>query len=219
VSHAPSAAGLGGLAFVALVVLQNLARGATAPPAGAPVAEILAHYASHRAVEQALLVTFVLGAAGLALFVGGALDRLARAGAGGLAQTFLLGAGGIVALFAAMVATEVALLAATARPGPDPAVVATLWTMHDGLFAILATMIAIATLALAVAGARTGLVPRAFRWLGPAAAALLTLGTIAGPQVAAGGARWATALSGIGFLGWLALVTAASLRLLRPARP
>src|SRR4249919_2886331 len=69
-------AGLGALTFVAVVVFQNLLRGATAPANGASGDEVLRSYTDHRAVTFILVTTFVISGLGLAVFLGGALRRL-----------------------------------------------------------------------------------------------------------------------------------------------
>src|SRR5262245_26411331 len=69
-------AGLGAIGFAAVVVLQNLIRGSSAPANGASAEEVLAHYADHRATTFVLVATFVLSGTALAAFLGGAMRRL-----------------------------------------------------------------------------------------------------------------------------------------------
>jgi hypothetical protein len=209
------AAAVGGLLFVVIVIGQNVIRGITAPDAGANASAIIADYADHRAWSRGLIAAFAVSGLGIALFIGGVWVRIARGRARAWAQVFFLGAAGIVALFSTMIGIETALLVATDHPTPTPAVVEGLWVLHNGVFGVLQLSIAIAVLGLSLAAVDAGLAHRAFRWVGPAAAGLLLVGVVAAPDVAAGGAAPAMGLAGIGFLGWLAVVTNTSVSLLR----
>jgi hypothetical protein len=208
-------AGIGGLAFVVIVLGQNVVRGAVAPRADAAPAALIAAYADHRMTSRGLVGAFAISGVALALFVGGAWTRIAKDRANAWAQVFLLGAAGIFALFATMMGVEIALLVATDAPTPSPAVVETLWTLHNGIFGVLQLAIAVGVLGLSLGAVDRGLAHRAFRWIGPAAATLLVVGVVAAPDVAAGGAAPAMGLAGVGFLGWLAVMANTSLSLLR----
>jgi len=213
--HLARLGGLGGLVFVTVVIAQNVVRAAIAPANDATPASIVTHYVDDRSWYLLLGASFAASAVGLALFVGAWWGRVRRTDAPGWAGVGLLGATGIFTLFPMMVATEFGLLVTTDRARPDTAVVDALWTLHNATFQVLDTAIAIATLGVAIAAVSAGIAPRAFRWLGPVGAGLLLIGTLAGPQLAAGDAQPLMGLAGLGFLVWLALVGVTSGRLLR----
>ena len=99
--------GLGGIAFVAIVVVQNVMRFAIAPANDASAATIIDHFHDNRMLYSALGGSFAVGGVALALFVAAAWSRLV-----GTQRTWVqvgvLGAAGIMTLFAAMVACEFA---------------------------------------------------------------------------------------------------------------
>ena len=103
-------AGFGALAFVGVVVLQNVLRGSSAPANGATSDEVLSYYADHRALTFVLVATFVLSGTALAVFLGGALRRLLASTRPGWAYTGPhVGALGVMTLFAVMLGCEQAL--------------------------------------------------------------------------------------------------------------
>ena len=210
-------AGLGALAFAAVVVLQNLVRGGSTPSNGASGQEVLTYYADHRAMTFFLVATFVLSAGGLATFLGGTMRRLIAGSRPGWAITGGIGAVGIMALFAVVVASEQALSVIAAGDAPDLAAIETLWALHHSVFTVLYLWIAIAMVGLARAGVGAGITPRAFDRLAPIGAGLLAAGAIAGPSIAAGDAMPVFALAGLGFLVWLAFLASTGLRLVRTA--
>jgi hypothetical protein len=205
-------AGLGAFAFVAIVVLQNIIRGSSAPANGAAGEEVLAHYADHRATTFVLVATFVLGGGALAVFLGGALRRLLAGGRPGWAITGCVGAVGVMALFAVVVGAEQAVSVVATGDRPDVGAVEALWAFHNSAFAVLGLSLAIALLGLARAGVAAGLTPRAFEVLAPVGAALLAVGVIAGPAIAAGDAMPVFGISALGFVTWLAFLGATGLR-------
>lgn len=204
-----------GLTFVALAVGQNIVRAITAPANDARSTAIVAHFVDHRGAELALAATVVAGAFALALFVGHLWSQLSRDTGRSWAYTGIIGAMGIFAIFPILVACEVALLVVTDRPAAGVETVETLWALHNALFTVNMAALGVATLGLTLAALSSGLLPRPFRIIGPLGAALLALGALVGPQIAAGDAKPAFGLSGIGYLTWLSVVATISLRLLR----
>jgi hypothetical protein len=65
------------------------------------------------------------------------------------------------------------------------------------------------------AGIADGMTPRVFARLAPVGAAMLLVGTLGGPAVAAGHAMVLFAVAGLGFLVWLAFLLATGIRLVR----
>lgn len=197
---------IGGLAFVVIVVCQNVGRFAIAPANGAGATEIIDSLTKHRALYEAMGGSLALSGVALAIFLGAAWHRLAAEEARPWAQMGFLGGTGIFAVFPLMIASQFALLAISHGAAPDSGAVTALWALHNGIFAVLDLSIAIATVGFSLAAVRAKLVPAAFAWIGPVAGLFLLLGTAAGPQITAGDAQPLMGLAGLGFIGWLALL-------------
>lgn len=208
-------AGFGAITFVAVVIAQNLIRGVTAPQNDAATADVVRYYTDHRNISVVLSVTFVLSGIALALFLGGAMRRLAAGPARGWAYTGFAGAIGIMVLFASMVAAEGALSVLGTRPDPNPSAIDALWALHNSLFTVLFLAIGIALLGLGRAGVATGLTPQPFTWIAPTGLALLAIAASTGPLIAAGQAMPMFALGGLGFIAWLAYLATTGTRLIR----
>jgi hypothetical protein len=208
-------AGVGAITFAATVVLQNVIRGASVPGNGTTTADILTHYTDHRPVTFGLVATYVLSGAGMAMFLGGVMRRLITTARRGWAVTGLVGSIGIMSLFAIVVAGEQALSVTAQRSHPSSGAIEALWTLHNSVFTILDFSIAVALLGLSRAGVAAGITPRVFTRLAPVGSALLLVGTLAGPSIAAGQAQPLFGLAGIGFVIWLAFLVTTGLRLVR----
>ena len=208
-------AGLGGIAFAAIVVVQNVIRGSSAPSNGADAEEVLAHYADHRAVTIALVATFVVAGLSLATFLGGVLRRLFASERRGWAIVGGVGGVGVMALFSIVVGIEQALSVVAHRGRGDLGAVEALWALHNGVFAVLYLSLALALLGLGRAGVAAGTTPAIFERLAPVGAALLVVAAVTGPWTAAGEAMAFFALGGLGFLTWLAFLVTTGLRLVR----
>jgi hypothetical protein len=211
----PRAAGVGALAFVAVVVLQNFLRGGSAPANGASSESVLSHYADHRTITFVLTATFVASGVGLAVFLGGAMRRLVASSRPSWAFTGFVGATGVMALFAVVVGIEQALSVVATGDSPNLGAVEALWALHNSVFAVLMLLIGVALLGLARAGVAAGITPRVFDRLAPVGFGLLALGTIGGPSIAAGDALPLFGLSLVGFGTWLAFLVTTGLRLVR----
>jgi hypothetical protein len=209
--------GLAALAFVAIVVVQNLLRGSSAPANDASAQEVLTYYAGHRTTTFVLVATFVLGGSALAAFLGATMRRLVAGSRPGWAITGAAGAVGVIALFSVVVASEQALSIVAAGAQPDLGAVETLWVFHNSTFTVLFVSLAIALVGLSRAGVAAGLTPRVFEVLAPAGAALLAIAAVAGPAIAAGDAMPLFGLGLLGFATWLGFLAATGLRLVRSA--
>jgi hypothetical protein len=209
------ATGWGALTFAVTVIAQNLIRGASAPGNGATSTEVLSHYADHGAIMFVLVGTYVVSGIGLAVFLGGSMRRLLATSRRGWAMTGLVGATCVMSLFAVMVAAEQALTIAAHRAHPDTGAVEAIWVLHNSVFSVLDFSIAAALLGLSRAGIADGMTPRVFTRLAPIGAAMLLVGTLAGPAIAAGHAIVLFAVTGLGFLVWLAFLLATGVRLVR----
>ncbi len=209
-------AGAGAITFAVTVVAQNIIRGGSAPANGATTAEVLTHYADHRALTFVLIATYVVSGIGLFTFLGGAMRRLVASSKRGWAFTGLVGATSIMAMFSVVVAAEQALSAVATRGQPDiGGAVEALWTLHNSVFSVLNLSIAAALMGLSRAGVAAGITPRAFRRLGPVGAAMLVVGTLAGPAIAIGDAMPLFGVAGLGFLVWLSFLFTTGLRMIR----
>jgi hypothetical protein len=209
------AAGWGALTFVVTVIAQNLIRGASAPGNGATGTEVLHHYADHGATMFVLVTTYVVSGLGLAVFLGGAMKRLLATSRRGWALTGMVGATCVMTMFALVVAAEQALTIAAHMDRPDVGAIEALWVLHNSIFTILDFSIAIALIGLSRAGIADGMTPGVFARLAPVGAGLLLVGTLAGPAIAAGHAMVLFAVTGVGFLLWLAFLTVTGVRLVR----
>ncbi len=208
-------AGAGAITFAAVVLAQNIIRGASVPGNGATTADILTHYTEHRPVTFVLIATYVLSGIALALFLGGVMRRLMSTKQRGWAFTGLVGSTCIMSLFAIVVAGEQALSVTAQRAQPQPGAIESQWTLHNSVFTVLDLSIAVALLGLSRAGVAAGITPRVFTRLAPIGSALLLVGTLAGPSIAAGDAQPLFGLAGLGFLVWLAFLITTGLRLVR----
>jgi hypothetical protein len=208
-------AGAGAITFAVTVVAQNIIRGASAPANGASSADVLTHYADHRAITFVLVATYVLSGIGLITFLGGAMRRFMDTDRRSWAFAGLVGATGIMALFTIVVGAEQALSVVASGSKPSVAAIEALWALHNSVFTVLDLSIAAALLGLSRAGVAAGITPRAFHRLAPVGAGLLVIGTLAGPAIAAGDAMPLFGLAGLGFLVWLAFLVTTGLRLVR----
>jgi hypothetical protein len=211
------AAGWGALTFAVTVIVQNVIRGASAPGNDATGTEVLTHYADHGAIMFALVSTYVVSGIGLAVFLGGAMRRLLATSRRGWALTGVVGATSVMTMFAVVVAAEQALTVAAHTDRPDVGAIEALWALHNSVFTVLDFSIAVALLGLSRAGIADGMTPGSFTRLAPLGAALLLVGTLAGPAIAAGHAMVLFAVTGLGFLLWLAFLVVTGVRLVRSA--
>jgi hypothetical protein len=157
-----------------------------------------------------------LSAAGLFVFLGGAMRRLVGSARKGWAFTGLFGAASVLALFTIVVAAEQALSAVATRGQPDiGGAVEALWILHNSVFAVLDLSIAAALVGLSRAGVAAGITPKAYRRLAPVGAAMLVVGTLAGPSIAIGDAVPLFGVAGIGFLIWLSFLLTTGVRMIR----
>ncbi len=206
-------AGAGGIAFAAIVLAQNALR-AGAPANDASPHDVVAYFHDHRALEWALVVTFVASGFALARYCGGvwrAVTGSAPAARDWLV-TGLLGVAGIVAIFGSMVACEVAMTVA-ARHATATTTVTTLWALHNALFGLLNLMLAIALLGLSRAAVAAGIAPRAFTTIGAIGAGLHAFGACFAPAIAEKSSP-AMVPAALGFLCWLAFLAVSGWRLM-----
>jgi hypothetical protein len=209
-----AAAGACGLAFVGLVVAQNVLR-AGAPKNDAPTGDVVRYFADHRSLEWFLVVTFVLGGFALAYYAGGLAKAVADRApeARDWLVAGLLGVAGIVAIFTAMVACEVGLVVGARNGAIASTVVPTLWTLHNALFALINLVIAVALLGLSRAAVAARLAGPSFHLVGAVGAMLLALAAALAPALTETTSP-ALALALVGFIAWLGLLVVTGRRLI-----
>ncbi len=208
----PARAGaIGGLAFAASILAQNVLR-ASAPANDASPTEIIRYYSDHRPVALALAVLFPIGAAGLSAFVATIVSR-AKGAARTPAVWGGLGAAAVIAMFAIVSATELALSTYVHRGAPDPSVVSGLWLTHMSVFGVNLMFIAIALAGLTSACVRMGLLSSAWKTVGLVGAGALGVGAMCTPAILNASPVFALAVGG--FLVWGAFVVVTSISLLR----
>lgn len=196
----PRLGGIAAIGFAAMIALANVVM----VPAGLPltgaesgeVAEFFAAQGTVVGIGSALTpAAWVLAT----LFGVGALVALRRSEQGRGEAWSLLGLAGLAlqnVTFAGVVATRLAL---TATAPHDPSATAALWALHDAVFTLNGTFLALALLGLSLAGLRAGLIRPWHGALGLIAAVLqFGSATLAHWVIDNGGA-----LGLLGLVGWL----------------
>ncbi|WP_202873781.1 hypothetical protein [Kribbella speibonae] len=192
--------GLAAIAFAALIVLANVIMiPAGLPLTGADIGEVTAFFATERlavGIGSALTpAAWILAT----LFGAGALAALWRLERERREAWSLAGLTGLVlqnVTFAGVVATRLAL---TSTASHDRSATTALWALHDALFTLNGTFLALALVGLSIGGRRTGLIPPWHGVLGLVAAVLqFSSATLAYWVIGNGGV-----LGLLGLLGWL----------------
>ena len=211
-------AGIGGLVFLALLIVQNLLKATTNPPNSATAAQIV-HFARHDAwTVDLLVVTYVIGFPCLFLFAAGVAKRCgelepaseiwSRLGRSSVAV--------IAVLFGLVNILQVVIVASRNDLAADPGLASTLWTFHNALFTINLVAVAGALLGFGRAATIARLVPPRLGYLLVGGSALLAIAAAPAVSEVRGSSILAAGLAG--FLCWLVLLAVASLRLLREDR-
>ena len=205
--------GLAGLSFVAIVGLVNIILGSSGMPrAGASRAEVQTYFTDHGDTVALACSLATLVWLCLAVFGAGLVARLRQQSPERVESWPLLGLGGVImqnALFAGVVGTQVVL--GTADLSGDNLWL--VWQLHNALFTLNGTSLAIILLAFSVGGLRAGLIRRWHAGVGLTAATILQISSMTTPFH-----EDSEALATIGLLGfvlWLVWVTTYSLVLLR----
>lgn len=170
----PRICGFAAVGFAAMITLSNVIQvPAGLPAAGAGLGEVVAFFGakSHivgigSALTPAAWVLATMFGAGVVSVLWGSERRRGEAWS-------LLGFAGLVlqnAAFAGVIAIRLAL---TSIAVDDKGATAGLWALHDALFALNATFLALALVGLSVGGLRAGLIRRWHGRLGLVSAALL----------------------------------------------
>ncbi len=149
-------AGLCGLLFVAIVVVQNVLRGAVAPAADAEVSEIIEFATDDRAVIQVLVAMFAVAIVIMTVFVAGLYRHVADGLERIAARVGLIGWVGVAAMFGTVVVSEMSLAVAGEHLADSPGLARAFWTLNNTAFALNMAMLATALLGFSLAGAAAG---------------------------------------------------------------
>ncbi len=186
--------GLAGVGFATLIVLCNVILvPAGLPTTGTDTAAVIDFFGSNGGAVGVATALTPLAWALATLFGAAAVAALWRTEPGWA----LVGFAGILlqnGAFAGVMAIRLAL-SATA----DHVVTPGLWALHDALFTLNGTFLALALIGLSVAGRRAGLIRPWHAWLGLVAAALLFTSATLAPLAIDHSGPWG--LLGLG--GWL----------------
>lgn len=205
--------GVGGLAFVASVIAQNILRSINLPSGNASAASVSAYYGSHHSTSLVLAALYPIGAVGLAAFLGALLSRLWSPTVRAPALAGAFGATGIIAMFTMTLATDTALAQYVHRGHPAAAVVSAMWIAHNAVFGLLLVSIGIALAGLSAASAGAGLVPSAWKPVGLLAGVALAVAGGFTPALVGGSKILGLGLAG--FVVWVVFVAAVAVALLR----
>jgi hypothetical protein len=195
--------GLGGIGFAVMIVLGNaVLLPAGLPLTGAETGEVVAFLAAGGGavgVTSALTpVTWALAT----LFGAGAVSVLWPSERSRGEAWSLVGFAGLIlqnGTFAGVIAIRLALATAATGSELDTTATAGLWALHDALFTLNGTFLALALVGLSVGGLRAGLIRRWHGGLGLLSAALLFSSATLAPLVI----DHAGPLGLIGLAGWL----------------
>ena len=209
-------AGIGGVLFVATIVIQNILRGGVAPQNDASATEVMHYFATHRGVEWVLACLYPIGGIGLALFAGGLCARAFSSGGRARAWAVVggLGVASIFAMFSSMIATEIALLVSADRSSTALSTMAVLWTLHNSIFAVLLLSIAVGLLGLSRAAVNAGLAPSWIAPMGTLGTVLLASCAALAPAVVASTSP-VLAIGALGFVMWIVMDVVVAARMAR----
>ena len=208
--------GLAGLGFVALVGSVNIILGSAGmPQAGASPTEVHEFFATHGGAVTAASSIATLVWVCLAVFAAGAVARLRREAPERVESWPLLGLAGVFmqnTIFAGVVGTQIVLASGELSDDSFWAI----WQLHNVLFTLNGSSLALILLAFSVAGLRAGLIRRWHGTLGFVAAAVLATSSFTTP--------WHTDVEALGLIGlagflmWLVWIATYSVTLLRGER-
>jgi hypothetical protein len=209
------ASGLAALGFAVVIVLANV----VLVPAGLPVTgaesrEVVAFFATGGSAVGVSSALTPLAWALATLFGAGAVAAIWRSERARGEAWSLVGFAGLVlqnAVFSGVIATRLALASTTPR---DSAATAGLWALHDALFTLNGTFLALALVGLSVGGLRSDLLRPWHGKVGLLSAALLFSSATATPLVI-GEAGPLGLLGLVGWLLWVVWIVAYGVTLVR----
>lgn len=212
----PRIGGVAALAFLSLLVVQNLIRAAE-PGFAAPPGTVAGYFFEHRTAVVVPLALFPVGLVSLLCFASSMRSVVRDARDRFLADLGTLAVVLIAALFAVINGLEIALAAMAGEAALSPGAVAGLWAVHAAVFAVNLAAIAVALTALSALAVRHALSPRWFAVAGPAGGACLFVAALSSVAVVGGSPVLYVGFAG--FLIWGLFLLCAGARLLRSPSP
>jgi len=211
-------AGIGGLVFVALLVIQNTIR-SSEPAFPASPHQVATYFADHRVAAVLPLALYPLGMVGLLFFAAGIRNRVSGSVDRWWADVGTCAVVIVATLFALVNVTEIAITTRAAALVHEPAATGIVWALHGGAFGLNLVAIALALVGLSRAALTQHLLPD---WYGPialAGAACLFVAAVFTVSIVDGGA-WLY-LAFVGFLVWAVFLVITGIALItgRSAAP
>ena len=205
-------AGIGGLVFVAALVVQNIIR-AKGPGLDAAPGAVTSYFLHHRVAALIPLGMFPIEMLALFAFVAGVWTAASRSENRWWATMGVLGAAAIASLFALDNIIEIVLTAKSDALVQSPSIVEVLWAVHAAAFGLDFAAIAVALIGLSRAATASGLMPERLGVAVLPGAACLFLASTFTVALVNGGPWLGVAL--VGFLLWLVFGVVTSISLLR----
>jgi hypothetical protein len=205
-------AGIGGLVFVAVLVVQNILR-AKAPGFDASPGTVSSYFLHHRVAALIPLGMFPIEMLALFAFVAGVWTSASRSENRWWATMGVLGAAAIASLFALVNIIEIVLTAKAETLAQSPSIVGALWAVHAAAFGLDLGAIAVALIGLSRAATASALMPARLGAAVLPGAACLLLASVFTVALTNGGPWLGVGL--VGFLFWLVFMVATSISLLR----
>lgn len=205
-------AGIGGLVFVAMIILQNAIR-SSEPGFAAKPGNVVSYFAANRVAVIVPLGLYPIGMIGLLFFVAGirshATDIVKRwwADVGTFAVIV------IAALFGVVNIAEIAIAADGSTIGASHPAIQGLWSVHAAAFGLNLVAIGIALVGLSQAALGSHLIPRWFATVALIGGACLLVASIFTVAITDGGA-WLY-LGFLGFIVWGVFLVIAGINLIR----
>lgn len=206
--------GFAGLAFALSVVFQNGVLLLGAPTPSAPLADVEAFYTERAAFVTAAVALVAVNLVLLLVFVASVRQRFAAVdgakvwGDVALASVVLVGG-----LFSVATLLQAVLVATMPTLAADPATLRLAWDLHSAAFAVVGSALGALVGALALGARSVPIVPRWGTYVGLGAAAFCIAGSAGAVGTIQGGpALW---LMMVGFVGWIAFLATASIRMIR----
>jgi hypothetical protein len=192
--------GIAGLGFAFLIVMGNvIVAPAGMPTTGAGIGEVTDFFSTHSGLVGFGSALTPAAWALAALFGAGAVAALRNAERERGDAWALLGFAGVLlqnAAFAGVIALRLAIASTEAH---DASATRALWALHDALFTLNGTFLAIALVGLSIGGRRAGLVRPWHSTWGLVSAALLFSSATLAPLILDGSGS----LGLLGLVGWL----------------
>ena len=208
-------AGLGGVAFAAIVAADNIAL-PSSPDFDASGAEVMRWVHDHHLLVATIVGSFAVTAVCLATFIGGFVARALRDESSETRVLALVGAFGatmVGAWFALVIVSQLVLVALDGSSTTTPAIAELVWHLHAAAFMINIVAIGIAVFGVGGAAVRLGLAPEWYRPLSIVALVAAVAASLQSASAVNGAPGWQVGL--IPFVCWLLLLAIVGTRMVR----